>query len=111
MKKTQLKKTAKTFKRESPYCDHCGVVDDLHNKMYCMILTKERKYLKQTYCSMVSTFSGQLCWISVEEELPEPNIFVLTAWKNGMFQVCRIVNGKWTTGATITHWMPIPDVP
>ena len=26
-----------------PYCDICGVVDDLHNKMYCNLLNKHRK--------------------------------------------------------------------
>ena len=24
-----------------PYCDICGVVDDLHNKMYCNLLNKQ----------------------------------------------------------------------
>ena len=26
-----------------PYCDICGVVDDLHNKMYCNLLNKQLK--------------------------------------------------------------------
>ena len=25
----------------SPYCDICGVVDNLHNKMYCNLLNKQ----------------------------------------------------------------------
>ena len=50
-------------------------------------------------------------WIPVEERLPEVDAWVLTAWRNGLFAVERRFGEKWSTGAFITHWMPLPEPP
>jgi hypothetical protein len=51
-------------------------------------------------------------WIPVEERLPEANTAVLTRWRDGVFSVeWRFPSGEWTTGSTVTHWMPLPQPP
>ena len=49
-------------------------------------------------------------WIPVNERLPEVNTAVLTRWRDGVFSVeWRFPSGEWTTGAGVTHWMPLPQ--
>ena len=52
-------------------------------------------------------------WIPVEERLPDENMYVLVAQKNGFYNVRlrRRDTGRWSTGAAITHWMPLPPAP
>jgi len=51
-------------------------------------------------------------WISVNERLPEANTAVLTRWRGETFSVdWRFPSGEWTTGAFVTHWMPLPEFP
>lgn len=52
-------------------------------------------------------------WISVEERLPEEGVHVLIAQKNGYQNVDlrRRDTRRWSTGAVITHWMPLPKLP
>lgn len=113
----EIEVEAKVERSQEPYCHHCGVVDDLHSGLYCRKIKEWKSRSEahyQNYLQMldrVDKLVAERGWIPVEERLPKPETFVLTAWKNGMFQVVRITNGKWTTGATVTHWMPIPEVP
>lgn len=56
-------------------------------------------------------------WISVEDELPPHNVFVLTC--DGQENVNLLMlagNGRWYDKAVgfhrnITHWMPMPEAP
>ena len=52
-------------------------------------------------------------WISVKDAEPEQGVSVLVAQKNGFFNVDlrRRDTGRWSTGAAITHWMPLPKRP
>ena len=52
-------------------------------------------------------------WIPVEERLPEEGVHVLIAQKNGYQNVDlrRRDTKQWSTGAKITHWMPLPPLP
>jgi hypothetical protein len=51
-------------------------------------------------------------WISVQEQLPPVNTAVLTRWRGETFSVdWRFPSGEWTTGAFVTHWMPLPPPP
>jgi len=51
-------------------------------------------------------------WIPVEERFPQAERAVLTLWKDSVRTVeWMFRNGEWTTGATITHWMPLPQPP
>lgn len=61
-------------------------------------------------------------WISVEERLPEPGVFVVIIIRMGEDTYLRV---GWLRGAeprwmqaglgliegTVTHWMPLPDAP
>ena len=51
-------------------------------------------------------------WISVQEQLPPVNTAVLTRWRGETFSVdWMFPSGEWTTGAFVTHWMPLPEPP
>lgn len=51
-------------------------------------------------------------WVPVEERLPPVNTAVLTRWRGETFSVdWRFPSGEWTTGAFVTHWMPLPEPP
>lgn len=51
-------------------------------------------------------------WISLQEQLPPVNTAVLTRWRGETFSVdWRFPSGEWTTGAFVTHWMPLPEPP
>lgn len=51
-------------------------------------------------------------WIPVAEQLPEKRVRVVALQKDGLCNVeWRMSDGKWTTYAKITHWMPLPPLP
>lgn len=51
-------------------------------------------------------------WIPVEERLPETRDPVLTLWVSGMQSVKQYdEQHEWNTGAQVTHWMPLPELP
>ena len=51
-------------------------------------------------------------WIPVEERLPKTRDAVLTLWVSGMMSVKQYdAQRGWTTGAQVTHWMPLPSLP
>jgi hypothetical protein len=61
-------------------------------------------------------------WISVEDELPEVGVKVLTTTQNGTRSVVYYDGSEWRAElpgfvrisvcmAYITHWMPLPQVP
>lgn len=50
-------------------------------------------------------------WIPVEEQLPETEEEVATLWYNGFHSVARLYKGRWSSGARVTHWMPLPPLP
>lgn len=58
-------------------------------------------------------------WISVEDELPECDINVLVVGRHEYFKekriglACALEYGGWSGYyiGTVTHWMPLPDVP
>ena len=51
-------------------------------------------------------------WIPVEERLPETRDPVLTLWISGMQSVKQYDEQHgWNTGAHVTHWMPLPELP
>ena len=51
-------------------------------------------------------------WISIEEQLPKTRDAVLTLWVSGMQSVRQYDQQHgWTTGAQVTHWMPLPEPP
>ena len=55
-------------------------------------------------------------WISVEDELPTCNVFVLTCDGQGNTNLLMLAgNGRWYDKAVwlhrnITHWMPLPSI-
>lgn len=51
-------------------------------------------------------------WIPVKERLPhaERPVFTLCNGKTRSIQY-RFPDGGWTTSATVTHWMPLPEPP
>jgi len=56
-------------------------------------------------------------WISVDDRMPEPYEPVFVVW-NGLFAVgvrfdidVWFVDKDWPDTKTITHWLPIPDLP
>lgn len=57
-------------------------------------------------------------WISVEDELPEACVAVLTTTQNGTQRVGCYEDGWWLANSpnlvrmgSITHWMPLPQPP
>lgn len=54
-------------------------------------------------------------WISVQEKLPENNGKVLAFTLSGKYAVARYDQRRqcWIAAGnlTVTHWMPLPDVP
>lgn len=57
-------------------------------------------------------------WISVEDELPEVGVAVLTITPRGTQRVCFYEDGWWLANyidlvrmGSITHWMPLPQLP
>ena len=95
-------------------CVNCG--EQIPFECDCDSLRAELEQLRQALHDARIENSGQAAelerrWISVKERLPEPKIAVLVAKKNGLYSVQWIYNGKWSTGATVTHWMPIPSTP
>jgi hypothetical protein len=59
-------------------------------------------------------------WISVKDELPEPNEIYLVhcpSWSDDECAVCLFENGKWyydhdsEINSYVTHWMPLPEPP
>lgn len=49
-------------------------------------------------------------WISVEDEMPEVGIQVLTIDTDGWYMVIYY-NGKWHAEVDVTHWQPLPESP
>jgi hypothetical protein len=71
-------------------------------------LIKERDALREE----VERLKQAQRWIPVEERFPQAERAVLTLWKDSVRTVeWMFRNGEWTTGATITHWMPLPPLP
>lgn len=51
-------------------------------------------------------------WIPVEKRLPEAECPVLTLCDGKTRSIqYRFHGGGWTTSATVTHWMPLPEPP
>jgi len=51
-------------------------------------------------------------WIPVDERLPETRDPVLTLWVSGMQSVKQYDEQHgWNTGAQVTHWMLLPELP
>lgn len=48
-------------------------------------------------------------WISVNDELPEPNVYVNVRFTNGQYSASciRKDTGTWAFGLKPTHWKPI----
>ena len=46
-------------------------------------------------------------WISVDDELPERGVLVLTKDKNTIYFVCVYTGEVWYPFDDITHWRPI----
>ena len=73
--------------------------------------------VKQCQCCGGTGWEGSDCaehrWIPVEKRLPEEGVNVLVAQLNGFFNVDlrRRDTKQWSTGAKITHWMPLPLPP
>lgn len=52
-------------------------------------------------------------WISVEERLPEADVYVVVLHQNGLFNITFILKytTEWATISKVTHWMPLPEPP
>lgn len=54
-------------------------------------------------------------WISVENELPKPNEFVVVYGKSDGYdfiEIDRMINNnKWEYMDEVSHWMPLPNPP
>lgn len=82
-------------------------IDDI----MCGTSNAERAYLEDLYYEVTKPQ-----WISVEEELPEDNVEVLTVNKFNFPVVCYRFRGYWFSRhgneyVGITHWMPLPQAP
>ena len=61
---------------------------------------------------MIGRLRAERSWIPVEERLPETRDPVLTLWVSGMQSVKQYDEQHgWNTGAHVTHWMPLPELP
>ena len=63
----------------------------------------------------IAALREQPQWISVQEKLPEKNDKVLAFTLSGKYAVARYDQRRqcWIAAGnlTVTHWMPLPDVP
>ena len=63
----------------------------------------------------IAALREQPRWISVQEKLPENNDKVLAFTLSGKYAVARYDQRRqcWIAAGnlTVTHWMPLPDVP
>ena len=63
----------------------------------------------------IAALREQPRWISVQEKLPESNDKVLAFTLSGKYAVARYDQRRrcWIAAGnlTVTHWMPLPDVP
>jgi len=71
---------------------------------------------KQCPCCGGNGWEGSDCerqrWIPVEERLPETRDAVLALLVSGMQWVKQYDQQHgWNTGAQVTHWMPLPQMP
>ena len=77
-----------------------------------------RNELSEVYDKINDLKGQETCWISVEDEMPEPykNVLVVNrsgvtiAWYNGRYWE-RGANTNHRSLKTVTHWMPLPDQP
>lgn len=88
--------------------DFLGRIDEI----MCGTSNAERAYLADLYDEVTAPH-----WISVEDELPEVCVAVLTTTPHGTQRVGFYEDGWWLANTTdlvrmgsITHWMPIPSV-
>jgi len=72
----------------------------------------DREFLASAYDNIT-----QPHWISVEDELPPCNVFVLTCDRQENTNLLMLAgDGRWYDKAVglhrnITHWMPLPQAP
>lgn len=85
---------------------------DRIDEIMCGTSNAERAYLEELYDEMTKPH-----WISVEDELPPCNVFVLTCDEQENENLLMLGgNGRWYDKAVgfhrnITHWMPLPAPP
>lgn len=93
---------------------------------------KRQDKLNEAWCKYMGKFSTEIMqalafalrwadehphWISVEDELPPCNVFVLTCDEQENENLLMLGgNGRWYDKAVgfhrnITHWMPMPEAP
>lgn len=93
----------------SPYCCHCGIVDDLHSNLYCRLMQSDRAELKR--------LRAEKRWIPVKERLPDldERVAVTIAGTRYRSVAWRYLDdGSWSFYCTLgepTHWMPLPPLP
>lgn len=82
------------------------------NEIMCGTSNAERAYLEDLYDEVTAPH-----WISVEDELPEVGVAVLTITPRGTQRVGFYEDGWWLANyidlvrmGSITHWMPLPSV-
>lgn len=106
---------------------YCEVYCDLYSSCFSEPDVCERKNEVQLYERLKDYESAALRkqgdkdtnvpikWISVQEKLPENNDKVLAFTLSGKYAVARYDQRRqcWIAAGnlTVTHWMPLPDVP
>lgn len=50
-------------------------------------------------------------WISVDKELPEPNVRVLVCTNWGRVHISSLQKTGWAGGHPVLYWMPLPSAP
>lgn len=97
---------------EFVYDHYSKITDELELELHvCKENAKQliKRLLK--HANEIDRLNRDRRWVSIEERLPDERTEVLTVSKNGSIGVCWHVNGLWSTGGEITHWMPLPPLP
>lgn len=91
---------------------------DKLNEAWCKYMGKFSTEIMQALAFALRWADSHPHWISIEDELPEVCVAVLTTTPHGTQRVGFYEDGWWLANTpdlvrmgSITHWMPLPEAP